>query len=125
MLPAEVKERLDLLVNSKQIEPDTRKKVWESLSRLERKGHLDPTSESIGPFTNHLAIAVERISKGEPITDINEQVNEVVRDHPGLNREAEKLLRQCIQDSDAEITSAETGFVALYLALLRRQPDMD
>lgn len=49
---------------------------------IEREGHPDPTSESIGPFTNHLAIAVERISKGEPITDINEQVNEVVRDHP-------------------------------------------
>ncbi len=125
MLPEEVKERLDLLVNSKQIKPDIRKKVWESLCQLERQGYLDPTNESIGPFTNHLAIAAERISKGEPITKINEQVNEVVRDHPELNREAEKILRQCIQDSEAEVPTAETGFVALYLALLRKHPKMD
>ena len=125
MLPEEVKERLDLLVNSKQIEPDTHQKVWESLSRLERQGDLDPASESIRLFTNHLAVAAERISKGEPIIEGNEQVREVVRDHPELQREAEKLLRRCIRDSGAEIPSAETGFVTLCLSLLRKQPEVD
>lgn len=123
MLPEEVKERLDLLVDSKQIEADTRQRVWETLTQLEQQGDLDPENESIGPFTNHLAIAAERISKGEAITESNNQVDEVLQENPELNHKAEAILSRCVGNSETKIPSAETGYVVLYLALLRKQPN--
>ncbi|QKG85482.1 PRD domain-containing protein [Kroppenstedtia pulmonis] len=123
MLPEEVKERLDLLVDSKQIEVDTRQRVWETLTQLEQQGHLDPESDSIGPFTNHLAIAATRITRGEAITESNNQVDEVLRENPELIQKAEAILEQCVGNSETKIPSAETGFIVLYLALLRKQPN--
>lgn len=125
MLPEEVKERLDLLVDSKQIAANTRQRVWEALTQLEQQGHLDPENDSIGPFTNHLAIAAERISGGKGITESNNQVDEILRENPELKPKAEAILHQCVGNSVTEIPSAETGYVVLYLALLHKQPEAE
>lgn len=120
MLPEEVKERLNLLLQTEQIQCDTDHRVRENLVRLVKEKTIDPYKESMGPFSSHLAIAVERIRKGAALTESNDQVDEVVKEHPDLYRKAGELLGRCLGATEAVATQAETGFVTLYLALLQQ-----
>lgn len=119
MLPEEVQERLDLLLQSGQIQSDTDHRIRKNLVRLIEEKTIDPKKESMGPFSSHLAIAVERIRKGEALTNGNDQVDEVVRERPDLYRKADELLGGCLEVSEPAATPAETGFITLYLALLQ------
>ncbi|OYD06810.1 PRD domain-containing protein [Paludifilum halophilum] len=120
MLPEEVKKRLDLLLDSRQIQPDIYDKVRKNLNRLIREGSIHPDSDSIGPFTSHLAIAVERIKNGKAITETNKQVEELVTDNPDLYRQSDRLLQRCLGQTEHSATKAEIGFITLYMTLVRK-----
>lgn len=120
MLPNEVRERLEILLSSEQIQEKTFQKVKALITDLIRKNQVDVSSEHLGPFSSHLAIAIERIEASQGLEQMNEEVKAVVQKHPDLFHFAEKLVYQCVEHpSKKNITRAEVGFITLYLLLFR------
>lgn len=116
-LPDEVNERLDLLRNSGQIAQETYECVREQIIELLKSNRIEAQSENIGSFTNHLAIAIERMNRGEAIEEVSEQIDEVINDYPELYSFAQQLIDRCLWKEGAYQTRAEAGFITLYLAL--------
>lgn len=119
MLPDGVVERLQLLRDSEQIAEKTYVRVKEEIEKLIETGQINPQNESIGAMTSHLAIAAERMNRGEPVTEMTEQVEEVIRENPSLFKLAEQVIERCLWKEGAHQTKAEAGFMTLYFATLQ------
>lgn len=120
MLPNEVNERLELLLSSGQIQKKTFQVVKEQLLDLIQTKQVTASSENLGPFASHLAIAIERIEKSEGLEQTNDEVEQVMKKHPNLFQFAKKILHQCVDPSaESYVTRPEVGFIALYLLLLQ------
>lgn len=117
VLPEEVIERLNLLRDSGQIEEKTYACVEEQIEQLVKTNRINPHSETMGSLTTHFAIAVERMNQGEPITELSEQIKEVVEKNPELYAFAQQIINRCLWKEGAYQTKAEAGFMTLYLAL--------
>lgn len=119
MLPDDVMERLQLLRDSEQIAEETFTRVKEEIETLIETGQINPQKESIGSMTSHLAIAAERMNRGEPVTEMTEQIDEVIAENPSLYELAEQVIARCLWREGAYQTRAEAGFMTLYFATLQ------
>ncbi|WP_085505748.1 PRD domain-containing protein [Thalassobacillus devorans] len=121
MLSEEMVFRLQLLLDSNQISEKSFAVVKEKLENLLKAHTLDADHPSSGPFTNHLAIAVERVNRQEALKDVSKETEELINQNPDLYEKANQILKDCIWQSGAEITRAETGFITLYLAMFQQK----
>ncbi|WP_085522096.1 PRD domain-containing protein [Tuberibacillus sp. Marseille-P3662] len=121
MLSEEMEERLDLLLSSEQITSETYKIVKEQLKTLIEMDQLDVNHETAGSFTNHLAIAVERINQGHPLDGVSEQTEELIEANPQIYRFSQNMLKSCLWNYNAYPTRAEEGYITLYLAMFNQQ----
>ncbi|MGY4688732.1 hypothetical protein [Salibacterium sp. K-3] len=120
MLTEEMKERLRLLLNSSQIAERTCELVESELNRLVEKGLVDQEHDQVGSFTNHLAIAAERINQQQPLESTTSEIEDVIDGNPVLYRESESVLDRCLYNDEAAGTRAEIGFVTLYLCMFNQ-----
>ncbi|RSL31519.1 PRD domain-containing protein [Salibacterium salarium] len=117
MLTEEMQERLSLLRDSSQIDKRTYDLVTSELNRLIEYEIIDLEHEQIGSFTNHLAIAAERINKQQPLESTTSEIEDVIHGNPVLYKESESVLEHCLYNEKAAGTRAEIGFVTLYLCM--------
>ncbi|WP_026699541.1 hypothetical protein [Salibacterium aidingense] len=121
MLTEEMKERLTLLLDSGQIENGTYDLVKRELHRLIEHDFIDLEHEQAGSFTNHLAIAAERINQGEALESTTSEIEDVIHANPVLFKKSESVLEHCLWKEGAVSTRAENGFITLYLGMFTQQ----
>lgn len=120
VFPQEVEERLELLRTSGQIAELTYERVQEQITQLIKANKINPQNDAIGSMTSHLAVAAERMNRGEPVSEMTTQMEEVIEKNPDLYELAERVIDECLWKEGATKTKAEIGFMTLYLATLQR-----
>ena len=76
-----LKDRVDILLETKLITEEVYKLLLEIIKKLEDEYDIKLTEENGGMFITHLSAAITRIKKGEPINELDEAIiNEIKAD---------------------------------------------
>lgn len=109
-MEANLLERLNLLYDSGQIDPDVYEQIPVLVQRVEEHLQVKLDEEIGGPFISHLSIALQRVKKQEAIQEAPEELKALSAKHPDLFGFAKEIL-----NSEEE---AEAHFVTLYFCTL-------
>lgn len=111
-------ERLDILHSGEVISTDAYRMSKQYIDFLAPKLQVDWDGETAGMFATHLAVGLERMLQGEPLTDLPPMVRAESRQ---LKKETEMARNALLSLDGAEkLTTSEEEilFLATYLAVL-------
>jgi transcriptional antiterminator len=109
-------ERVDLLLDSEQIEREVYDLIPSILKKVEDELQVQLTDENAGPFITHLAIALQRIKKNEVIEESSSEIKLLTEKYQNLFELAKEILSD-ITPKLVDI-NAEASYITLYFCLL-------
>ncbi|MDN3019424.1 PRD domain-containing protein [Paenibacillus sp. BSR1-1] len=112
-MDATLKERIDLLHDTNQINDEIYNRLPYLMEEVENFLDVKLTEENAGSFTSHISVALQRISKNEPVTDIASELETLIGENPDYYQFAKDLL-----ENDETNIDAEAAFITLYFCLL-------
>lgn len=113
-----LRDRLDLLVAGGTIDGQVAGLTGWVLDRIACDLHLELTEENAGMFATHVAMALQRVKRGEGLGSAPGAVDEVIRAHPDLMARAEQLAWHIGNELGRPLPPAEVRYIALYLCAL-------
>ena len=111
--------RLEVLENANLISRKTVDRAEKMISIIENDVQIDEMKESDGMFITHLAVALERVLKGEAISDdaIDDLIYQEVLQHPKY-QECKTLVASMKRELDLEMPEVEWKFIQIHLCNL-------
>lgn len=113
-----LQERIDLLVASGLVDGQVRELTQWLLSRIAEDYGLVLTEDNAGTFVTHVAMALQRVKRGEPLAGVPEVVDDVVQAHPHQAARAELLARHLGDELGRSLPEPEVRYLALYLCMM-------
>ncbi|PLR80602.1 PRD domain-containing protein [Bacillus canaveralius] len=114
-MDATLKERIDLLHDTNQINDDIFHELPGIFEKVEKFLDVKLTEENAGSFASHISVALQRISEKKAVTEIAAELETVIEKNPDFYEFAKKLLSESSGDVDI---NAEAAFITLYFCLL-------
>ena len=93
----EFRERLDMLEESEQVTNLARRLTEMSVAQLSDELQLTLTEDNAAPFVTHLAIALTRINRGDPVN---------------------RVMRDCSRLLQREISTSEISYMTVHLCVM-------
>jgi hypothetical protein len=115
-LDANLKERIDLLHQTNQIDDYVYGQLPVLLKRVEDYLQITLSEENAGPFVSHLAIALQRILQKTPVLEVSDELKALTEKYPDYYQFAADIL--ALPGTESVTCNAEASFVTLYLCLL-------
>ncbi|MEH6996279.1 PRD domain-containing protein [Neobacillus drentensis] len=112
-MDATLKERIDLLHDTNQINDQIFNRLPSLLEEVEEYLNVKLTEENAGSFTSHISVALQRIAANEHVTEVSSELESVIGNNPEYYQFAKELLKS--GDTNIE---AEAAFITLYFCLL-------
>jgi transcriptional regulatory protein LevR len=110
-------ERFDMLEESGQITSLTRWLTENSLARIADELQLRLTEDNAAQFVTHLAIALNRLQRGEAV-EPSATVSDEIADY-GREREVmRRVMDECQEVLDRAVPDAEVDYMTVHLAAL-------
>ena len=109
-----LKERIDILKTSGVIDRDVANFVTEVIDDFSSK-HFDEGKMEM--FTTHLAMAIERIKKNEPVETLDDIIWNDVKNNENFEN-ATKLFKVLSAKSPVTITDSEERFLLMHICNL-------
>ncbi|WP_070019738.1 PRD domain-containing protein [Streptomyces nanshensis] len=116
--------RVQVFRETGQVRPEVAEFVEGELLGLTRAG-LPVSEETAGMLTSHLMMALDRLLGGESLEDpdAHGHMAEELAGHPGAVRLARQISRRAEETlGTGPLPDAETGYLALHLAVLAQRP---
>jgi hypothetical protein len=116
--------RIQLFRQTGQVRPEVAEFVERELRGLTRSG-LPVCEETAGMLTSHLMMALNRLLNGESLEDpdAGEHMAAELAGRPGSVRLARQIARRAEQAlGTGPLPDAETGYLAMHLAVLAQRP---
>jgi hypothetical protein len=110
--------RLDLLESSSQLSQETRRRIELLVQRVETEFDLELTEDRGAMFVTHVAIAWEKLRRGETLPPAPDNLLDEVRGHV---RERDFLAKSFadLDDSVATIPDGELAFWTAHLVAVQ------
>ena len=105
-------ERFKILKENKLITNETYNYIENTVIFLEKKGYKKHET-----LTTHLAIALERLKKGEDIDPANDHTLKMIKESPDLNK-AKSLYKELFSNPPVKISKNEKTYLILHLLTL-------
>lgn len=112
-MDATLKERIDLLHDTNQINNEIYNRLPSLMEEVENFLDVKLTEENAGSFTSHISVALQRIANNQPVTEISGELTTVIDQNPEYYQFAKDLLK-----NDETNIDAEAAFITLYFCLL-------
>ncbi|MFJ7727489.1 PRD domain-containing protein [Neobacillus sp. NPDC097160] len=112
-MDATLKERIDLLHDTNQINDEIYNRLPSLLEEVEEFLHVKLTEENAGSFTSHISVALQRIRDNQPVSEISTELESVI----GNNQEYFQFAKELLKNDYTNI-EAEAAFITLYFCLL-------
>ncbi|TDT61329.1 PRD domain-containing protein [Fonticella tunisiensis] len=109
--------RLQILKDADQISLENYDAIIKVIEIFERELNIKLTEENGAMFITHLAIAFERIKKGEMVEDINDTIYEEIKNSSRFTS-SEKFLELLEKELNIEIPESEKTFIMMHLCVL-------
>lgn len=109
--------RLQILKDADQISLENYDAIIKVIEIFERELNIKLTEENGAMFITHLAIAFERIKKGEMVEDINDTIYEEIKNSSRFTS-SEKFLELLEKELNIEIPESEKTFIMMHLCAL-------
>lgn len=112
-----LKERLNLLKESGQIDKSTVQNLHDFIKIIEDRLNVKITEENGSMFVTHMAMAITRIKAGEEITPLEDSLLEELESTP-VYHEIPILISKFEKESGIIIPQSEYGYISLHLGNL-------
>lgn len=113
------RDRFQLMEESGQLSAPVRALTEELLRKVEREIGIELTEESGGMAATHLALALERIARREPLEAIPEDIVAEGRQCIDEWRLAEAISREAARVLDEGLPDGELGFLAIHFRAVK------
>jgi transcriptional regulatory protein LevR len=113
----EFRERLDMLEESGQITALARWLTESSLARIADELSVALSEENAAQFVTHLAIALDRLQRGEPV-EASAVVTDEVAEFPRERAVMRRIMAECEKVLDREVPDAEVDYMTVHLCAL-------
>ena len=117
-----IKERLQILQSAGTISQETGTLMIQIIDRTESKWHLILTEENASALLTHLAMARERILKGEIAAPLDAAIFEEIKSSPDYEH-AVTIVHDWNGILGNLLPEAETGYLLLHLCTLLGQEE--
>jgi mannitol operon transcriptional antiterminator len=111
-----LRERLDLLQRSGQVDSDVAAFVTTWLGRVSAALGFNVNDSDAGAFVTHTALALQRARRGEAIEKWSADHSAELADAPESVRAADRLVSEALDELGIRLPVQERDFVALHLA---------
>ena len=108
--------RLSLLRESNFLREENYEHIKEIIAYLEQELDTELTEENAAPLVTHMAAAFERISKGEPVQELDPVVYEATKEEPSFAKA--NALSLAIQEKYPFIPDAEVQYITMHLGTM-------
>lgn len=112
-----LKQRLDLLEKTKQINGDTVKALENFIKVVEDRLNIKITEENGSMLVTHIALAISRIEKGEEIVALEDSLLKELKSSPNYEI-IPSLIEELEKELDINIPESEYGYIGLHLGIL-------
>jgi transcriptional regulatory protein LevR len=113
---ASLKERVDLLHDTNQISDEIYHLLPRLFEKVENMLKVELSEENAGSFASHLSVSLQRISEGNPVTEISGELETVIEQNPEYYQFANDLL--LANNQKGAVIDAEAAFITLYFCLI-------
>ncbi|RCW61048.1 MULTISPECIES: PRD domain-containing protein [Halanaerobium] len=113
-------ERLEILVQGKQLEPELKVKIVNLLKKFESDFAVEMTSENAAMLVTHLPMALMRIKRGEEVEDLDEAILAELKKEVYYSKCIE-FIQKIESETEIEIPSGEKNYLALHFCNLIKQ----
>jgi transcriptional regulatory protein LevR len=117
LVAAEFAERLGMLEESGQITSLSRWLTENSLARIADELQLRLTEDNAAQFVTHLAIALNRLQRGEAIAP-SATVSGEIADYGRERDVVRRVMDECEELLDRAVPDAEVDYMTVHLAAL-------
>ncbi|MFH5823532.1 PRD domain-containing protein [Georgenia sp. AZ-5] len=111
--------RLDLLEGAGQITSPARRLTEDVVDDIEREFELELDEEHGAQLVTHLAMALGRLDRGEPVTTTVSVVTDELAGCPRENEFAHRVLGRCGERLGRAVPDSEIAYLALHLCALK------
>lgn len=118
---AEFTERLDMLEESGQLTSLARWLTENALGRIVGELGVQLGEDNAAQFVTHLAIALDRLQRGEAI-EPSAVVTDEVSEHPREREVMRRVMDECEEVLDRVVPDAEVDYMTVHLAALVTDP---
>jgi transcriptional regulatory protein LevR len=120
----ELNNRLIILKDAKQIDEDIYTKLLNIISIFKRKLDIELTEENGAMFITHLAVALQRIKKGQPVNTPEEDVFSEVRNSQYFSKAS--LMAENIEKTvGIYIPEGEKKFLIIHVCALMEKEGLN
>ena len=113
----EFRERLDMLEESGQLTTLARWLTENALARVAGELGVTLTEDNAAQFVTHLAIALNRLQRGEPV-EPSAVVSDEVREYPREQAVMRRVMNECEEVLDRHVPDAEVDYMTVHLCAL-------
>jgi transcriptional regulatory protein LevR len=113
----EFRERLDMLEESGQMTALARWLTENALARIAEELQVRLGEDNAAQFVTHLAIALNRLQRGEAVAP-SALVTDEVAEHPHVREVMRRVMDECEEVLDREVPDAEVDYMAVHLCAL-------
>jgi transcriptional antiterminator len=114
-----LRRRLDLLRDSGQVDPDIAEFLESALPELAARVGVPATEETLATLTSHVALALQRIRRGEALREWKGAGADELADSPELLQAAGDFTERASAVAGGEVPQQELVFIAMHLGAAR------
>lgn len=114
----DLKQRLDLLEKTGQINKNTVKALENFVKVIEDRLNIEITEDNGSMFITHIALAISRIEKGEEIAPLDDLLLAELKASPNYES-IPSLIEELEKELDINIPESEYGYIGLHLGILK------
>jgi transcriptional regulatory protein LevR len=115
---AHLGDRLDLLERTEEVTSLARELTDVAIQRIEGGFGVVLDEHNAGQLVTHLAVALSRLDRGEPLTTTLAVVDDELREHERQHRFARDLLGDLGARLGRPVPDAEVSYLTLHLCAL-------
>jgi hypothetical protein len=120
MLDEQLQTRFALLRSSGLADADIVEFMGSALADLERAVGRPATDTEFGGLVTHTTLALQRVRKGEAVTEWEVDHSEELAAFPGALRASEAFAARAAADLGLDLPAQERQFMALHLAAVEQ-----
>jgi transcriptional regulatory protein LevR len=113
----ELQLRLQILKDAEQISEATQSGITRVIEMFDREYGIKLIEENGAMLVTHLAVACERIKRGELVDAIDEFIYQEIRENPHFQK-AQEAVKMMEKELQLEIPEREQPFIIMHLCVL-------